>query len=779
MTAPARVTRPKAPTQPYDPQTNVGPQPMADPALSIMQSVMAAQKPVLAEQAGPSQVNEQLEPNVPDFIADLSKDDQKKLLARALYGWTFPGALDDPQPQDWADWARSLWAGHRAAVEKHLHLVERNRLFRSGQQWVSSRGRGPWREPMKPVDSARVVCNKIDKALDQRLQILTDQRPGFHCEPKNYDPDEKRKAEARQMALEYQYDQQGMSDQMAVAGFWAQTDGIAAFHTYWDPEAGQWDERMAEGEGSADGVTTIGKPNWQRPLGDLRTKVQRVEQFRVSANATKTEKPYYVVIREVIPAAEAAYAYGVAGVNPNASTLTVLGAGDVATDAGMNRWVLDQTTIGEGDRLRNQETVERFTVYVDRQADILPEGLQMVVVGDAVVWGPGPLLFKCIPVAFVRDGSTDPSFYPRPIMEQWLDHQVRINALLSAAVDSIRVNKGGRFLSRPGAIVKETFIGGGTSVMEVNGAIGSLDDVIKPVPGFTIGADVQWLFQQEVKAFEDASGWNDTSRGQISGDASGRAILAAREQLERVFAPGVQAVATAYTDWAKINVAGMAFGYDVPRDLSAVGNGRPDLAQALTGDMFDGFADVKVEAETLMPMPRVYRQFQLDNWLDRGLITPQQYMRRQSTALIQDLDTPDEDQEARAKRIVQAIKFHLPVPEMRWQDNESIHQDILEREIILQDDLDPPIIAMAQQRWSDLAAQAQQKQNPQVPAPPHIPGPVPNQPGPAQQPLAQGNPSVGGAPALGGPPSPGQPTPAGMATDQGLAAHVFDRMTPR
>lgn len=742
------MTAPVVP-QPYDPQTvnGMGTPPMMDPAIAAIQATMQVYQPDLKQNAEPSQANALVAPNPPSQLQDIPGNEQKKLLAAALYGSDFPAILEQPQDADWASWARGRWNSHRGALEKHLHLTERNRLFRANKQWISSSGTGRWREPAKPVDSARLVMNLIDKALDQRLQISADQRPGFKVEPTTYDPEEKRKAEARQLALEYQYDQQNMDDHRQVADFWSQTDGVAFWQTFWDPDAGPWDERMGA------------VPDEKKPLGDLRTRTLRVEQVRVSANATRVDAPYYVIIKEVIPATEAAYTYGVAGVNPNASNLVAATTGDT-NESGNARWVLDQTTVGEGDRLREQETVDRYTVYVERQPDVLPDGLEMVVVGDVVVWGPGPLLFKVIPVVDVRDGSTDPSYYPRPIMEQWLDPQMRINALVSAIIDSIRVNKGGRFIARPGAVVQETFVGGGTSVIEVNGALGSLDDVLKPVGGFSIGQDVKDQLELEIKAFENASGYNDQSRGQIAGDASGRAILAAREQLERVFAPGVQAKAKAFTKWAKIQLAGMAFGYDVPRDLGTVGNGRPDLAAQLSRESFDGMADAKVDPETLMPMPRVYRQFMLDTYLDRGLITPQQYMRRQSSAMTTDLDTPDEDQNARAQRIAEAIRLKKPTPEMRWQDNEAIHQDVLEREIILRDDLSPDVVAAAQQRWSDLAFQASQKQMGAMPpasAPPmgQPAGPGTSESiipptGPQQQPLPQANPSIGAAP-LGAP----------------------------
>jgi len=86
---------------------------------------------------------------------------------------------------------------------------------------------------------------------------------------------------------------------------------------------------------------------------------------------------------------------------------------------------------------------------------------------------------------------------------------------------------------------------------------------------------------------------------------------------------------------------------------------------------------------------------------------------------------------------------------------------VLEREILLQDDLDPQVIATAQERWTALANQAMQKQGGGAPPPPQgaegapeggpPAGPgaasVPSLP-PNQLPLAAGNPPIGVAPML-------------------------------
>jgi hypothetical protein len=225
--------------------------------------------------------------------------------------------------------------------------------------------------------------------------------------------------------------------------------------------------------------------------------------------------------------------------------------------------------------MRDEDVTERYTMYIQPHPDACltlayrgggrPRGVWPDCAdvecysGDACTrWVKRP---KLLPAS--RDGAV-----ARP--------PTRVNALVSKWVENIRVNAGGRFLTRPNAIATETFLGGVTSMIEIRGA-GPMSESIQPVQGFSVGNDVKELLALEVKAFEDASGWNAVSRGQVTGE-SGRAIIASREQLERIFAPGIQAQAMGFTEWAKIAMAGMKWGYDVPRQLGAVGKNRPDLA---------------------------------------------------------------------------------------------------------------------------------------------------------------------------------------------------------
>jgi hypothetical protein len=200
------------------------------------------------------------------------------------------------------------------------------------------------------------------------------------------------------------------------------------------------------------------------------------------------------------------------------------------------------------------------------------------------------------------------------------------------------------------------------------------------------------------------------------------------------------------------------------------------LAKQISGDDLgdiDGALDVMVEPGTMMPQPLSFRLFQLDTLFDKGMIDAKEYRRRSQFAVVRDLHSADEDQEARAKRVADAVKssgdpMALPI---LWQDNEAIHQDVLERDLILPDDTDPAIRQAAIQRWDMLAQQAMQKQG--GVAPPTSPtdangggiGGSPFAPSPATQPLASQNPPIGIAPEA-------------ATADEQVAGAAFDAMQP-
>lgn len=688
------------------------------------------------------------------------QEKRQKALA-AIYGYSFPLALDSPTEDDWARWPEILWNTHAEGVADALHMSDRNRRFYWGDQWISSAGvRGRWREPPAPKNAVRITDNRVKPALDWRIQIVTEQRPGFRFEPTDIDPDDKRRAEAKQLGVEYQWHQQHMGAILREAEFWASLDGVAFLYSFWDPNRGPWDELV---------------PGLKMPIGDLDTRVLKIDQVRVSANATATVKPHYWVIREEIPVAQAVLEHGDDVVDSDAAAEARLSVASLFASP---------STTGRSPLFLNQRTVARYFVFCEK-SDYLPGGCQLVVVGKKVVWGPKPLVFGRVPIARISDGAPDPRFFSRPFFSDWVPPQMQINMLQSKWFESIRLNAGGRIFAKPDTLATETLVGGLLSMVEVR-TPGPIGDALLPADGFSVGNDAKEALQLAIQRLENLTGWNDTARGQLTGDPSGRAVLAIREQLERVFAPPVAAAAQASATWAEIQVAGMQWGYQLPRAVAVTGTSRPDLGRSLISTDFDGAADCHVDAETMMPQPTSLRLFILDDLYQKQIIDGREYRRRHQFAQTANISTPDDLQEAKAKRVCEAFRLGQPPEEMNWTDDEAIHQDVIQHEILLAANVAPEIKAQAFERWVALANQAQEKQGVMAPpagnpadgaATPGAPDPAGASssafaPTDATVPLSGANPSTAAAPATVIP-------SMASATAQGAAAQQFEGAAPQ
>jgi len=683
----------------------------------------------------------------------------------ALYGDDFPLLKDHPTEVDWVSWAQHAWTNYGAGTYAIIHMVERNRLFRKGQQWISSVGFGPWREPMKPRDAARIVDNMISPALDQRIQLIMEQRPGFNCEPESQDHDKVKRAEAAQAALEYSWKEQKMPLIVQEGAYWTGTDGVCFLELYWDPDAGPW----VDPKTYVDPESGKALLPWTRqfPAGDVRTRVRRIEQVRVSPEATATRRPWLWLIREVISKNEAVRTYG----KDVADEVGTFNYDDNLQHIPISRMGFIYPEIDE--LTRTQQTVSRVTVYAEK-SEYIPTGFQMTLVANKLVVPPMPLLIGEVPIVRWTDGSTDPSFFPIAEMNKWVDSQIRQNTLWSKWVEGIRKHSGINVLAREGTISTESFSAGSMNIWGVKGTM-PLQDVLKEVGGHPISPDVVQALQANQKRFEDLTGWNDTSRGSMTAGDSGRAILAIREQLERVFAPMIQAASISFTDWAKLVLKFMRWGYDIPRQIALEGRSRPDLGMVLSNQDLDQTSHVWIEPETLMPMPRSLRLSMLDDMFQKQLVSPQEYRSRMPFAWVRNMDSPDVHHKARAERIAQMIiQTGNPMPEpILWMDDEHTHQTVLEEEILLQPDQPQMVLAAAYERWILLAQQGAAKQQamamgmmgpmPGTPPPMWPPDgsqgevPAPNQQqqplqGPGQQlgaqqaPLALNNPPVAAAP---------------------------------
>jgi len=718
----------------------------------------------LTEPVTPEALTAQQQGQTPDAIAfddderrqqEIADKDRRYKALKAIYGPLFPLCLEhEPTDADWQRWCDERWELHGPGVQRNIWMAERNRRFRNGDQYQSRvNGMGAWRETPIPKDAVRIVDNRIRPALAWAMQVVAEQRPGWQFKPTNTDPDRQRKAEAQQRAVEYQYDaqQKRLIDKEAL--YWAQTDGVSFQMTYWDTDRGPWEE-LEQGRGPV-------------PIGEPYTRVFRIEQVRVSAEATATVAPMYWLVRDILPMQYAVSMYGPEVADaPDQALLAQQASQFTAT----NQYLYAPL-------FQNQPTVARYFVFCDKR-DWLQEGLTAIVVGRKLVYGPKPLLMGRVPMLRVTDGSEDPAFFPVPRMNLLVAPQMRINMLWSKWYESIRKNSGGRYASKTNAISSETFIGGETSILEVRTA-GDIRESFMPVQGFSVGNDIKEALDREIKTIEDLTGYTAEARGQFASDQSGRAILAQREALERVFAPQVAAQAEANTEWARQTVGWMRFGYQMPRKIAVLGKDRSDLAEELTAADLDGVVDVTVDPATMIPQPMALKQWMLDNAYDRQIISKEQWLERSQFGDVRDMQAPNEVQYQKGKRVSEQIRLRQPQEPIVWQDDESIQQTILERDLILAGGIDPDIRLAADMRWTALAQQAARKMTPMLPGiMPGAPGtdgpPTTGQPmDPRTAPLlnAGASPSVASAPAAarGGP----------GVSDQERAAAQFEARAPQ
>jgi hypothetical protein len=624
---------------------------------------------------------------------ELENIEKRKKALKAIFGDNFPLVLDhEPTDSDWTNYCESLWVSRTPGVQRSIWQAERHRQFRAGSQYQSrTNGYGAWREPAIPKDTVRIVDNCIRPALAWQMQVVAEQRPGWSFKPTNTDADRLRKASAQQRAVEYQYDVQKMRVKIQEAIYWAQTDGASFAMTYWDPEAGPWEE-LEEGKGPV-------------PLGEPCTKIYRIEQVRVSPEASATVEPMDWLVREILPLSQAVALYGPEVADALDQQLLAQQTSQFSTT---NQYAYQPL-------FQDQKTVSRYTIFA-RKSPWLPQGLTAVVVGKKLVYGPVGLLMGRVPMIRFTDGSEDPAFFPTARIQLAIAPQMRVNMLWSKWYESIRKNAGGRFATKTNAVPTETFIGGETSLLEVRTS-GDIRESILPIQGFVVGNDIKEALDREKDIIGDLTGYTKEARGQFSSDQSGRAILAQREQLERVFAPLVMATAEAMSEWAKQMVGWMRFGYQVPRKIAITGKDRADLATNITAADLDGIVDVSVDPETMVPQPKALRQWLLDNAYDRQLISKEQWLERSPFGDVRDMEGPAKVQFAKAKRLTEALRLRQPAEPVLWQDDEAMMQNILERDLILAGGIEDDVRQAALQRWQEYAEQSAKKRGPQPPAP--------------------------------------------------------------
>lgn len=655
---------------------------------------------------------------VPSFGSDKADSTQQSLTInksqkerlQRKFGVDFPD-LNSTSGPDWRRWIEGQRRRQEPIMrDKRLHWA-RHRHFRAGQQWISTRDGRLWREPQSDVNDLRPVLNVVGPALDFRLGILSEQRPGFRHEPIGGGVAGREAADAQQAVAEYYFYILRAWETFLDAWFHAQTDGVSFVHVYVDNSKGPSQEDLdlvppsdprfpglkAQGyEIGQDGLLLLpfaeegliappGSPAGQLHKGDIAHKVLLAHEVLFSPEARSINGPTepharWALVRRMRDVQEARLETGDTTIESEMAITSQSDVLDMPIDRSMG-WQRGLPPFPTR-RMRVTDGVPEYLLWIapDQFEGGLEKGIWLRLVGNVIVEQGDELPGGIIPLARFSDGSSDTDIFPRPVMADWIGDQTAINALLGALLKHARYFAGGRILTSSGTLLEETYSNVVGSVVEYKG--------MKPdvFPATQANPDAWKLLDWMIKKLEDKTGWSDLARGQMSQsgsaqDVSGRAVLAAQQLFERTFGPNVRAAATGATEWSSLIVRYAQWLFDEPRLIPAVG-GRGDLAKKISSEKLGDRPMVYVDPETIMPMPRALRAQLLEDQLDKGRISLPTYQKRSPYADIRDIQMGDTDQWQRAQWINTLIedqweelaqlesqaRYQLPTFAVLWQD---------------------------------------------------------------------------------------------------------------
>lgn len=690
----------------------------------------------MATDSGTEETDYQDEESVarPASQSELVASRKKKLALQKVYGPDFPGFGPD-NGEDWKVWLGKQFSRQaELRSTRQLHYLRHDR-FRIGDQWLSTRDSRTWRVPQASKNELRPVLNLIGPSLDFILGLLMEQRPGFAYQPINTGTNGREVAEAQQAVAEYYFYQLRAWQVFLDATFFAQNHGASFIQVYVDKTRGPSRDDVMTIDPSDERYENLVALGYEKSDGGVIVPLD--EDGDMAEPGAKVRKLYegelahrVVLAHEILVDPEART---INGPMDAARWLIMRRARDVATvkielgkpdmeaetraDSDSNYDGITQNSLSWQRGLppfpsarthRIRDMVWEYCIYFAPDSNALPDGAWLKIIGNDIVEQGDELPGGVIPFARFTDGSSDPAMFPLPRVANWLPKQISINALLQQALQSARLG-GGRLLSQKNSVIEETYSKVIGSLLEYSGA---KPDVIN---GIKMSPDIMPLLGFMIKQLENETGWSDLARGQMTGDTSlqdvsGRALLGAKELFERTFGPAVRAVAQGATEWAEIVVKYSQYIMSTPRMIPRVG--RPDLAISISKEKLGTDSVVYCDPETLMPLPKSLRMQMLQDSLEKGLITVEQYQQRAPYAEIRNLTMGDTSQWERAKWVNTVLEerheelatmdptvLYAPagIP-ILWQDVPKVHKQALQ-ELVLNERKPWELRKLASDRW--------------------------------------------------------------------------------
>lgn len=490
----------------------------------------------------------------------------------------------------WVDKNYTKAKNARREYERQWYL---NLAFYSGKQYVewSSQDDKMVTQPVRSIHTPRLTINKIQPIIRTEQAKLTGQKPSVSVMPSSNDDADMFAATAGEQVWESLYTRLNFPNKLSRAAFWLSICGTSYIKTYWD-------------ESAYDSVSQKdGDICWQ-PLSPFNILVPDMLEPDI-------EKQGWVMDLQTKPVQWIKDQWP--DFFPKGVTPAVLGVDDV----------LSAARVGiKGGSTNQPDSAVIKEVWVKAWATPdLPEGGMLTIVDGKIVQAAThglPYDHKETPFAKLEHIPSG-KFYAMSTIEALIPLQREYNRTQSQVVEAKNRNAKPQTWYREGSLDPTKITTEPGLMIPVRGSAEYPQERTLPeLPSY-----INVFTNRMDGDFEDLSGQHSQTKGEAPAGMAATAIAYLQEQDDAYLSTSFQSIEQAIEKIARQSLVLAVAYWTLPRLIKATGEDGGFDAIMLRGSQIANSTDIHVESGTALPLSKSAKQAQVTDWMNRGLIPPE------------------------------------------------------------------------------------------------------------------------------------------------------------
>ena len=598
------------------------------------------------------------------------------------------------KPSDLQKHVDEIVAGRQA----HERQWKLNLAFYKGRQYTYYNRRSnkieqlPVEDGEKPRYRVRLVSNQITPGVQSHIAMLLKTKPQPMATPGSASSSDLQAAEMAGRLLEFWWDDFHLDDALEEALIWADVAGQGFWKVDWDPNAGKQMTFMVDPQGNpilddsakeqfTAQLAQIGvEPQEQVVyMGDIRVQVISPFDLLIDPSARRFD--------------EAKYVYEVCYMDPDAikAEYGVDLPADAVTsppDVGLPFGNLDQLP-------KNVRKV--ITGYFLPQPS-LPKGRIVTWAGKTML-RDGQWNFPLNKLPFFKfPGVRIPGeLYDTSVVEQAIPLQKELNRTISQIVEFKNLTARPQWMAPTGSLrQRRTDEPGAVFLYNPIGPAGLKPE---PVPLGNLPSYVFTHLESIQSRLSDIFGLNQIAQGTPPPNVeAGVAIDLLQEMAVDRFAPSLRLMELALESAGRFMLSLAKEYYVEPRIMKIRGSGGSYQVYQFTKADINGAVDVQVETGSSLPRTRAGRQSRIMEFIDRGIIAPDQAYKYLDIADLKGLQAQFAQDEDQAYRENEKLNQGTPISQINVYNAQQQIQQLAQT---LEQFYGPPAPAQPGYEWDN------------------------------------------------------------------------------